>query len=313
MIAREGGGKVFFLYDRLSARATITDGQGGIQGRQSHLPFGEELVATGTTDKHRFTSYERDSETATDYAVNRGYSPSVGRFSQADPYDGSYDFGDPQSLNRYAYVQNDPVNLVDPLGLLQICHYRDARHERYEVVGCMPVPTNPGPLRTREPASGGGQFRCTKENIDKVLNDLNTALNDRQQSEILATLQAIAGAIFAVSVPLGGAEGEEGLGLSNELSDHATSIFGNFHNPPPQNLVDDTNRIADALKAWLNRVKGKIPRSHINSLDDLSLKGNNALGDIEASLDALEKCKLEGDQNNKFQDLKNRFQSLNQL
>ena len=25
--------------------------------------------------------------------------------------------GDPQSLNRYAYVQNDPVNLMDPNGL----------------------------------------------------------------------------------------------------------------------------------------------------------------------------------------------------
>jgi YD repeat-containing protein len=74
MIAREGSGRIFFLYDRLSARATITDGQGGIQGRQSHLPFGEELVATGTTDKHRFTSYERDSEGGMDYAVNRGYS-----------------------------------------------------------------------------------------------------------------------------------------------------------------------------------------------------------------------------------------------
>jgi RHS repeat-associated protein len=121
MIAREGGGRTFFLYDRLSVRATITDGQGNIQGRQSHLPFGEELVGTGTTDKHRFTSYERDSETGTDYAVNRQHAQSVGRFSRPDPYDGSYNFGDPQSLNRYTYVRNDPVNEVDPLGLIRAC------------------------------------------------------------------------------------------------------------------------------------------------------------------------------------------------
>jgi len=117
MIAREGGGKVFFLYDRLSARATITDGQGGIQGRQSHLPFGEELVATGTTDKHRFTSYERDSETGTDYAVNRGYSASIGRFLQADPYRASGGIGDPKSWNRYSYTRNNPTNRTDRLGL----------------------------------------------------------------------------------------------------------------------------------------------------------------------------------------------------
>jgi len=39
------------------------------------------------------------------------------RFDQPDPYDGSYDFTEPQSFNRYSYVQNDPVNFVDPTGL----------------------------------------------------------------------------------------------------------------------------------------------------------------------------------------------------
>jgi RHS repeat-associated protein len=59
--------------------------------------------------------YERDSETATDYAVNRQYNQSVGRFNQADPMSGSLET--PQSLNRFAYVQNDPINSADPLGL----------------------------------------------------------------------------------------------------------------------------------------------------------------------------------------------------
>ena len=34
-----------------------------------------------------------------------------------DPYKGSYTFTNPQSLNRYSYVANDPVNFVDPSGL----------------------------------------------------------------------------------------------------------------------------------------------------------------------------------------------------
>lgn len=34
-----------------------------------------------------------------------------------DPYDGSYDFTNPQSLNRYSYALNNPLSFVDPSGL----------------------------------------------------------------------------------------------------------------------------------------------------------------------------------------------------
>ena len=50
--------------------------------------------------------------------MNRRYGATASRFSQPDPYDGSYDLSDPQSFNRYAYVNNDPVNFVDPSGLI---------------------------------------------------------------------------------------------------------------------------------------------------------------------------------------------------
>ena len=65
---------------------------------------------------HRFTTYERDGN-GSDEAMMRRYAGKWHRFVQPDPSDGSYDFTNPQSFNRYAYVQNDPVNLIDPLGL----------------------------------------------------------------------------------------------------------------------------------------------------------------------------------------------------
>jgi RHS repeat-associated protein len=115
----------YYLADRLSARVTL-DTAGNIVGRQSHLPFGEELNASGTTDKHRFTSYERDSETGTDYAINRQYAQSIGRFTRPDPYRKSCNVSSPQSLNRYTYTSNDPINRVDPNGLIAFilldCH-----------------------------------------------------------------------------------------------------------------------------------------------------------------------------------------------
>ena len=47
----------------------------------------------------------------------RRYNRWWSRFDQPDPYDGSYDLADPQSLNRYSYTRNDPVNFTDPSGL----------------------------------------------------------------------------------------------------------------------------------------------------------------------------------------------------
>jgi hypothetical protein len=51
----------------------------------------------------------------------RRYNRWWSRFDQPDPYDGSYVADNPQSFNRYAYVNNDPVNFTDPTGLFANC------------------------------------------------------------------------------------------------------------------------------------------------------------------------------------------------
>jgi RHS repeat-associated protein len=84
-------------------------------GQQGHYPFGESWYATSTTTKWQFTSYERDSESTLDYALLRYQCSRLGRFMTPDRVAGSN--ANPQSLNRYAYVGNNPVNFVDPLGL----------------------------------------------------------------------------------------------------------------------------------------------------------------------------------------------------
>jgi len=82
---------------------------------RGHYPFGEVWYQSGTNPPVVFTSYYRDSAAGLDYAVNRYYSYRIGRFMTPDPIAGF--IPDPQTLNRYPYVINDPVNLVDPLGL----------------------------------------------------------------------------------------------------------------------------------------------------------------------------------------------------
>jgi RHS repeat-associated protein len=65
----------------------------------------------------KFTGYERDGATGLDYAGARMYNSGRGRFMQPDPKGLEGAKKDlPQSLNRYSYVGNDPVNQIDPLG-----------------------------------------------------------------------------------------------------------------------------------------------------------------------------------------------------
>jgi hypothetical protein len=48
----------------------------------------------------------------------RKYDSASGRWTTPDPYGGSMTIASPQSFNRYSYVNNDPVNKVDLLGLM---------------------------------------------------------------------------------------------------------------------------------------------------------------------------------------------------
>jgi RHS repeat-associated protein len=116
----------YFICDPLGVRLML-DGSGNVAGKQGRLSYGEDFAASGIQEKHHFTTYERDAETGLDYAVNRIYSPNIGRFMQCDPYRGGCinkpQQVNPQKLNRYSYVENDPLNKVDPLGLMSASEF----------------------------------------------------------------------------------------------------------------------------------------------------------------------------------------------
>jgi RHS repeat-associated protein len=61
---------------------------------------------------------EKDDASGMAHTLWRKYDSLSGRWTTTDPYGGSMTVGDPQSFNRYTYVNNDPVNQVDPSGLM---------------------------------------------------------------------------------------------------------------------------------------------------------------------------------------------------
>jgi RHS repeat-associated protein len=87
------------------------------QQESTYYPFGSEQRAiTSTVDnRYRFTGLERDAETGLDHTQFRKYSPLQARWLTPDPV--CSNCLDPQQLNRYSYVRNNPVNFIDPDGL----------------------------------------------------------------------------------------------------------------------------------------------------------------------------------------------------
>jgi RHS repeat-associated protein len=110
------GAVVYFFADHLGSTRVLTNASGTILKVSDYYPFGTERIVGGSDPGlYKFTGYERDLETGHSYAIFRFHHEALGRFLTPDPLAGSV--ANPQSLNRYAYVLNDPLNWVDPLGL----------------------------------------------------------------------------------------------------------------------------------------------------------------------------------------------------
>jgi RHS repeat-associated protein len=83
----------------------------------AYAPFGENYAQTGTTDLS-FTGMNQDTVANLFDFPAREYNAIHGRWPSPDPAGlSSVQPGDPQTLNRYTYVRNSPLGLVDPLGL----------------------------------------------------------------------------------------------------------------------------------------------------------------------------------------------------
>jgi RHS repeat-associated protein len=127
--ALNSNGTRYVTPDHLGSPRVITNSAASVVSRHDYMPFGDEIgagvggrtvgmgfgVAEGLRKK--FTSHERDTETGLDYMQARYFRSTHGRFTSADPLLASGESHYPQTWNRYAYVLNNPLRLIDPTGL----------------------------------------------------------------------------------------------------------------------------------------------------------------------------------------------------
>ncbi len=110
---KDGAGNLTLVHaDHLGSTAKTS---GTVPSGQTYFPFGGIRTTDGEppTD-FAFTGQRLDAASALLYYGTRYYDASLGRFVQADTI--TADLYNPQSLNRYAYVLNNPIKYVDPTG-----------------------------------------------------------------------------------------------------------------------------------------------------------------------------------------------------
>ncbi|MHB9065961.1 MAG: RHS repeat-associated core domain-containing protein [Pirellulaceae bacterium] len=106
------GSAFYYDFDALGSTAGLTNSAGGYANSYSYMPFGGGLTSSETVaNPFQFVgaSGVMKEDNGLDFMRARYFDSSIGRFVTRDPIAG---------INLYTYSLNDPVNLLDPTGLL---------------------------------------------------------------------------------------------------------------------------------------------------------------------------------------------------
>jgi RHS repeat-associated protein len=150
-----GMGGQYYFSDHLGTSRVITTSTGAVCYDADYTPFGYEMAyTTSCTQNYKFTGMERDGETGNDHAWYRNYQWNLGRWMSPDLLGG--DVTNPQSLNRYAYVLNNPTSLTDPA--YATSHAECPSPPCDPIFGCTCDPSDPSCGSVWGGAGGGGGF-----------------------------------------------------------------------------------------------------------------------------------------------------------
>jgi RHS repeat-associated protein len=200
------GGVSYVLQDwQGSVRASINN-NGFIQARFDFTAFGEE-ISLGVGLRGIEQGYSGDATTRQGYGLTekdssglnhtwfRKQEQRAGRWTSPDPYKGSMELGNPQSFNRYSYVNGQPTNFVDPSGLYVECRmYTWVTITTTDGVEISRVETGPRWIECTSYYTGGTSPSTVGHQI--FLPDLgatnSTPQNDPDESKIQKALNCLA-------------------------------------------------------------------------------------------------------------------------
>ena len=239
------GSKNYFLTDNLGSASVLTNQSGAVVENSTYYPYGQ-IRSGGTQSKYLYTGQENDPETNLDYYNSRYYNPSNMHFTQPDTV--LPNVYDPQSLNRYSYVENNPLTYSDPSG------------------HCIPVCllANPWTIALIATAAVAVYETITHPAQTKAVATyvVNTAVNIPNALNNAA--KTISTAVSKQSTPTGGQKTSAPLGNISRSSSPGNSSGPNINNP--------MQKIGPAIPIAANNTWQKIKDNGLQPLEGYSSK-----------------------------------------
>jgi len=131
---KRDGSNYYYLFDGLGSVTEVVDGSEATQNSYRYEAFGQMQSSTeNITNPYRYVGaygVHWDPSPALYFMQARYYAPDIGRFVSVDPVHGTLQ--DPMSLHRYLYARNNPVQWLDPSGLMS----EDQQRTLNKVINC---------------------------------------------------------------------------------------------------------------------------------------------------------------------------------
>ncbi len=107
------GTNYYYTRDHLGSIREMVDNSGAVQARYAYDPYGRATKISGSLDSdYQYAGYYEHVASGLNLTLFRAYDPNTAKWLARDP------LGEDIGPNLYAYVNNEPTGLIDPLGLV---------------------------------------------------------------------------------------------------------------------------------------------------------------------------------------------------